>query len=136
MSICWRCKCRPAALSTLTGFDDECTACDASVHVTTEFMRECRRLRRPQVPMHPICDNKDVCECGWLAIRNRAPPREGPDKLPQHMIVTIPITAKMHIIVCLICNTVFKHHSNAVKHFRQQHIPYHAHRVGGVASGQ
>jgi hypothetical protein len=51
------------------------------------------------------------------------------------MLVTVPITHTLNIIVCLICETAFKHHRHALRHMRLHHQHYHIHHgaaVGGV----
>ena len=133
--MCSNCKCRPVAVSTLTGFDDWCSKCDESLHATSLFHERCDHDGGPRPHMHHIADTSAVCPCGWFAIRNRPLARPGKENLPVHMIITIPITDTMHIIVCLICDKVFKHHRDAMKHLKKHHTHYHAHHGGCEGSG-
>jgi len=51
------------------------------------------------------------------------------------MLVTVPITNTLNIIVCLICETAFKHHRHALRHMRLHHQHYHIHHNGAAVGG-
>ena len=126
-AMCTNCKCRPVADAVLCGWTDWCADCDASLHRHQEHVVKCDKLRVPRPPPDPFNHNRDLCPCGWFAIRNRPLQRAGKENMPLHMLVTVPITSTLHIIVCLICESTFKHHHNAVRHVQRHHLHYHHH---------
>ena len=83
----------------------------------------------------PLEKNGDVCPCGFFAIHNRPLARPGKENLPVRMLVTVPITHTLNIIVCLICETAFKHHRHALRHMRLHHQHYHIHHNGAAVGG-
>ena len=125
--MCSNCKYQPVAESVLCGFTDWCADCDRSLFAFQEHAVECDRNRRPHPPPDPLANNRDICPCGFFAIRNRPLARPVKSRSPVHMLVTVPITNTVHVVVCLICDAIFKHHRNALKHVRHHHQHYHFH---------
>ena len=128
LPMCSNCGCLPVATVVKCGFDDWCKRCDDSLFSTRSYSDVCDRQRMPPPPVNPVCYNDRVCPCGFFAIRNR-PLRQPGKSLPQHLLVTVPITANTHIIICLICEQLFKHHRNGLMHLRRHHQHYHEHHV-------
>ena len=131
VAMCSSCNCRPVAATTLCGFDDVCAECDKLMHASQEYAAKCDRARFPRPPRHPLSRISTVCPCGFFAVHNRplAPQRQRPgqDHLPLHQLVTVPLTATAHIIVCLICDRTFKRHRQAVQHMLKHHQHFHDH---------
>ena len=128
VQMCNNCKCRPVAREVKCGFIDWCDRCDLSLFSTWQYESKCDAQRFPYPPINPVVYNDGVCPCGYFAIRNRPLARPGQENLlPMHLLVTIPVTAKSHISVCLICDALFKHHRHAVTHMRRHHKHYHDH---------
>ena len=127
--MCTNCHCRPVATQVKCGFDDVCSNCDLEMFTSQEYAAKCDRARFPRPPPHHIRRNDEVCPCGFFAIRHRplARTRPGKENLPLHQLVTVPLTATAHIIICLICEQTFKHHRNAVKHMQMHHTHFHSH---------
>lgn len=133
--MCSNCQCRPIADAVLCGWDDWCAKCDAMLHAHQNHVADCDRNRRPRPPLDPLEKNGDVCPCGFFAIHNRPLARPGKENLPVRMLVTVPITNTLNIIVCLICETAFKHHRHALRHMRLHHQHYHIHHNGAAVGG-
>jgi hypothetical protein len=127
LQLCSNCKCEPVAREVKCGFEDWCERCDQTLFSTREYHTLCDARRVPYPPVNPVVRYGDVCPCGFFAIRNRPLSRPGKGNMPQHLLVTVPITEHSHITVCLICEQLFKHHRNALTHMRRHHKHYHAH---------
>ncbi len=127
LPLCSNCMCQPVASVVKCGFTDWCMRCDDSLFSTQEFVDLCDRRHLPPPPVSPLTRNRDVCPCGFYAVRNRPLGRPGKENMPLHMLVTVPITGNSHITVCLICEQLFKHHRNGLKHLRSHHSHYHSH---------
>jgi hypothetical protein len=136
VAMCDNCKCRPvAAVRGKCGWDDWCAVCDESLYASREYIAECDRSHRPRhrrPPHLPFGRQGLVCPCGFFAIHNRPLALSGGKGNLPHMLVTIPVTHSLNVVVCLICDQLFKRHSSAVKHMREHHIHFHTHHDGGV----
>ena len=122
---CTNCKCR--LIDGKDGFDDWCASCNTAQNASLEYNAKCDRQRFPRPPQDPLARNSTICPCGFFAVRHRPLPRPGKENKPVHMMVTVPITEHTCIVVCLICEKIFKHHRNAVVHLRTHHAHYHDH---------
>ena len=127
--ICSNCKCQPVASIVKCGFDDWCERCDESLFSTREYHDRCNAKRFPPPPVNPVVHNAGVCPCGFFAIRNRPLAHPGKENLPLHLLVTVPISANSHVVLCLLCESIFKRHRNALKHLRLHHQHYHQHHI-------
>jgi hypothetical protein len=125
--VCSNCQCQPVALTVKCGFDDWCERCDLALFATRQYEDRCLANRFPPPPVNPVVYHDGICPCGFFAIRNRPLAHPGNGPLPLHALVTVPLTANTCITMCLICESVFKRHRNAVRHLRQHHQHYHMH---------
>ena len=128
--FCCNCQCRPVAARTKCGWDNYCTNCDAALYASQQYFGRAQRECFPRPPPDPLNNSTAVCPCGWFAVRNRPlsrAQREGKENWPLHHLVTVPLTETVHVVMCLICESTFKHHHNAVKHMRKHHAHYHDH---------
>ena len=136
VAMCDNCKCRPvAAEKSKCGWDDWCAVCDASLYASREYIAECDKSHRPRhrrPPHLPFGRQGLVCPCGFFAIHNRPLALSGGKGDLPHMLVTVPVTHSLNVVVCLICDKIFKHHSSAVKHMREHHVHFHVHHDGGA----
>jgi hypothetical protein len=125
--MCSNCNCHPVALTVKCGFDDWCGRCDMALYSTRQYEDLCLANKFPPPPVNPVGYHDGICPCGFFAVRNRHLVKPSNGQLPLHVLVTVPLTANTHITMCLICESVFKHHRNAIQHLRQHHQHYHLH---------